>query len=275
MRVITVTNRKGGCGKTTNAVHVAHWLALMGFRVLLVDLDSQGNDSDRLGLPRESGVFRLLVEGKAIQSVIRPTGRTGLDILPGNDTTKVAAFTLPALGRSKSELGERLAGLDYDFVVIDTPPDGYLQEAALVAADRVVVPTRLERDDVAGVVATLELIFTVRRDQRLAALDAGEVVIAPTAYDRRIGEHTYNLGALAGAVRDLAGVALAVVAEPVPYRARMAELPSLGMTIFERDAGSDAALSLGTVAAVVSGVQGEWHIAQGEGDVRGVRDGRD
>lgn len=257
MQIVTVTNRKGGSGKTTTAVHVAHWLSIVGFGVLLVDLDSQGNGSDRLGLGREAGVFRLLVEGRDIRSVIRPTGREGLDILPGNDTTKVAAFTLPALGRAVTELGERLRGLDYEFVVVDTPPDGYLQEAALVAADRVIIPTRLEHDDVAGVLATLELLYTVRRNQRLDGLAGERVLVAPMAFDRRIGEHVYNLGALAGAVRSDQGGELARVADPVPYRARMAELPSLGVTIFEREAASDAAIALGKVGAACVGGE-EW-----------------
>lgn len=255
MEIITVTNRKGGSGKTTLAVHVAHGMALAGLRVLLVDLDSQGNGADRLGLPREPGVFRLLVEGKSIHEVIRPTGRTGLDILPGNDTTKVAAFTLPALGRSSGELGERVRALDYDRVVMDTPPDGFLQEAALVAADRVLVPTRLERDDMAGVVGTLELLHTVRRLQFRPRLEADDVLVTPMAFDRRIGEHVYNLGALAGAVKDKMDQVLARVGVAVPYRARVAELPSLGVTIFERSNWeSDALQALGWTAAWSSGV---------------------
>jgi chromosome partitioning protein len=144
-KIITITNQKGGVGKTTSVLQISSLLAQSGRWVLIVDLDSQGQCAVGLGLTQEPGVFNLLVNTNfEARQWIRPTGRTGMDIIPGDRTT--AQIVANAENRPLDFIRDILRSLrEYDYIVLDTAPSvGGIQERAIYAADRVLIPSATE-----------------------------------------------------------------------------------------------------------------------------------
>ncbi|MDX1438259.1 MAG: AAA family ATPase, partial [Anaerolineales bacterium] len=142
---ITIANQKGGVGKTTTAVNLAHGLARQGKRVLLVDLDPQGQCATVLGLAPEPGAFNLLVAEESPSKVIRSTDRDKLDVVLGDEKTATAE-TLMSVQRSPisfvfKKIVSPAVEDNFDYVIVDTPPSvGELQVQALWAAGNVLIP---------------------------------------------------------------------------------------------------------------------------------------
>ncbi|MBN1149418.1 MAG: ParA family protein [Anaerolineales bacterium] len=182
---ITVANQKGGVGKTTTAVTLAHGLALLGRRVLLVDLDPQGQCAAILGLAPEPGAFNLLVTEQSLGQSIRYTDRENLFVILGDRKTATAQTVLSVQRSPISFTYDRLVaaaeqeGLAY--IVIDTSPSvGELQEQALWAADGVLIPCAVDylaSDGVFNIAVTLKRIHDEFRWR-------GRILgILPTFYD--------------------------------------------------------------------------------------------
>jgi chromosome partitioning protein len=148
-RTITVANQKGGVGKTTTAVNLAHGLVLQGKRVLLVDLDPQGQCATILGLKPEPGAFNLLVAEAPFSQVMRLTDRKGLMVILGDRKTSTAQTVLNVqrspISFTHSKLVLPAQKDNIDFIVIDTSPSvGELQEQALWAADGILIPCAVD-----------------------------------------------------------------------------------------------------------------------------------
>jgi chromosome partitioning protein len=149
-RIIAVVNQKGGVGKSTTAVNLGASLALMGRRVLLVDIDPQGNTTTGVGIDKrtiEADSYSVLLDGVPIADVVQPTAVENLWILPATLALAGAEIELVNTERREHRLHDALlpAGADYDIVLIDCPPSlGLLTVNALAAAQEIIIPVQAE-----------------------------------------------------------------------------------------------------------------------------------
>ncbi len=146
-KIIAITNQKGGVGKTTTALNLGTHLAFSGRQVLIVDLDPQGQCAIGLGLNPEPGAFNLLVNSSfEPRQWIRPSGRKGLHIIPGDRSTATAQIVVNAENRPLEFIRDLLRPLrEYQYIFLDTAPSvGGIQERAIYAADYVLIPTATE-----------------------------------------------------------------------------------------------------------------------------------
>ena len=237
MQVITISNQKGGVGKTTTAVNLAHALALKGRRVLLLDLDPQGQVASALGRDHESGVFNWLVTGLPLADVVRTTGRKGLFLIPGDKRTSSAQVLLNFEGRTLEAIRKekpKIAAATFDAVVIDTAPSlGGFQEAALLAADLLIVPTATDYLAAEGVAKTVDTFATLRAEHQWRGALLG---VLPTFHDETTNESAATLADL----RETFGADR--VLTPIHRATILRECASEGMTIWEKSPKSRAAL---------------------------------
>lgn len=166
MKIIAITNQKGGVGKTTTATTVAAALAREEYKVLLIDADSQCNSTDtyRAIVDDQATLFDVLVHGAHIKEAIQHT-EVG-DIIAGDGLLSNAEEKLTELGKEYvlREALEDLKDLDYDFVIIDTPPKlGILLTNALTAANSCIIPITPDRYAVSGLSDIVKTILLVRR----------------------------------------------------------------------------------------------------------------
>ena len=224
--IYAVLNQKGGVGKTTTAVTFAHGLARHGQPTLLVDLDSQGNVCDALGLDKAPGLHALLVARTSWRRLVIPSGRDLLDVLPGDKTTVDAKMYLTSQNFREQALQRALYGVNSEYanVVFDLAPSvDVLHIAALVAADAFLVVTRLDHLAVVGVKDALVT---------LAALsDAGVscpqfLGVLPTFWDITTNESDHQLAALAKTFGPK-------LWPPIPNDVKAREAPAYHKTLWE------------------------------------------
>ena len=150
-KIICVANQKGGVGKTTTAVTLAHGLALRGYRVLIVDLDPQGHVGFTLGLDKAPGLYRLIVEKKPLNGVA-VQARDNLDVVLSDKLTEDTKRYVNTLNFRERVLQRLLENTDYEVIFLDTAPSlDVLHVAALVASNWVVIPTKLDAMAIDGV----------------------------------------------------------------------------------------------------------------------------
>jgi len=247
-RVLTVANQKGGVGKTTTTVNVAAALALHGLRVLVVDLDPQGNASTALGLTHHAGVpsiYEVLIEGRALAEVVCPApDLPGLLGAPATIDLAGAEIELVSLVARESRLeralqryldAQQAAGEPIDYVLIDCPPSlGLLTVNAFVAAREVLIPIQCEYYALEGLG---QLLRSVELVQAHLNPDLHVSTILLTMHDAR----TRLSAQVADEVRSHFGDV--VLRTAVPRSVRVSEAPSYGQTVLTYDPGSSGSLS--------------------------------
>lgn len=222
MYTLAMINQKGGVGKTTSAVTIAHGLALAGARVLLVDLDAQGNVADTLGLEKQGGLYSLLFGGG---QPITPSGRERLDVVVGDHTTVEAKERLTGRSFREYVLKEALEELDYNVCVLDVAPGvDILQMCALVVCDGFLVPVALDHLAVVG--ARDALSSAVRLGQRRKAECGAFLGILPTFWERTTKESHEQLQIL---VEQFGRGSW----PPIPLDVKAREAPAYGQTLWE------------------------------------------
>jgi chromosome partitioning protein len=232
-RRMAIFNHKGGTGKTTTSVSIAAGLALKGYRVLLVDTDSQGNVGVSLGVKAEKTLYHCLVMGLKPQDVAVKV-RENLDLLPSNETLAAAELYLAGRQNRDRILKDRLAQASghYDVILLDCSPSlSLLNQNALVYADGILVPVAC---DFLSLVGVRQVIKTVKNVNQLLHHPVQIYGVLPTFYDAR-----------ARICRDAWGTMKEHFGErcfqPVRSTTKIKEAPAQGKTIFEYAPDSHAA----------------------------------
>lgn len=244
-RVIAITNLKGGVGKTTTVVNIGAGLALKGARVLVVDVDAQGNLAAALGLVPRRTLYEVLVDGKPAADCLTPA-RPNLDLLAADASLLTAQPEIARRPDWSRVLQQVLKPLvpSYDFVLIDCGGSlTTLNLNALVAASDVVVPTAVEFLSIKGI----ELLFS-----QVAQVKGGNSsikLIVPTMFDPR----QRQAGELLQQLRERYG---SLVATPIRVNVRLSEAPSQGRTIYEYDPRSRGAADYAQLVEQLSTIFG-------------------
>jgi chromosome partitioning protein len=249
-RVMAVANQKGGVGKTTTAVNLGAALAELGYRVLVIDLDPQGNATTGLGVnPRtlEVSVYDVILHGAALEDCIEPTSLRNLFVVPATiDLAGAEIELVPAFSR-ELKLHRAIQDVDdpFDFTLIDCPPSlGLLTINGLAAATEVVVPIQCEYYALEGLGQLLRNVNLVQGNLN-PRLEVSAIIL--TMYDAR----TKLADQVASEVRQHFGDK--VCRNIVPRTVRLSEAPSFGQPIIVFDPSSRGALAYRELAKEVSG----------------------
>ncbi len=253
VRVIAVTNQKGGVGKTTTAINLSASLATYGKKVLVIDADQQGNTTSGLGLDKngmELTIYNMFLGEATISDIKQPTCVEGLEIIPANISLTGAEIEL--IGKEEREfiLKEELEKIkdSYDFIIIDCPPSlNLITINALTAANTVLVPIQCEYFALEGLEQLLHTINLVKK--RLNPYLEIEGIVF-TMFDARTN---LSLQVVEEVKRSLGS---SVYRSIIPRNVRLGEAPSHGLPIHLYDPKSKGAESYALLAEEV--IEREW-----------------
>ena len=243
-RTVAIANQKGGVGKTTTAVNLAAALALSGKKVMLLDLDPQGNAGSGLGYPGvkiTKGIYEVLTHGTPITDVILETEIAGLSLIPSGQRLVGAEVELVDAERREYRLKEALPSIpdQYEFILIDAPPSlGFLTINALTAAGSVLVPVQCEYYALEGLSHLLGAIRLVQQGLNPQLQIEGVLL---TMYDNRLN---LSQQVLEETRRFFAERVYQTV---IPRNVRLSEAPSFGKPVVVYDphcAGSTSYMNL-------------------------------
>ena len=221
--VIGILNQKGGVGKTTSAVTLGHGLANAGYRTLIVDLDPQGHVAQALGREKSPGLYNWLVVDRPLETIVQNIC-TNLDILPSDKTTEAAKRHLHQVYFSERILRDRLAAASYPVIILDSAPSmDILQVAALVAAQFLLIPSKLDALAIDGV---NEILRSYAEIAMAGEGRSGGYAILPTFFDRVTKETLMQFDELIGAFRDH-------VWPPIPSDVKAREAPAFGQSLWD------------------------------------------
>ncbi len=238
--IVAIANQKGGVGKSTTTINLGAGLAYQGERVLLVDLDPQGNTTSGLGIDRsaiEYSTYDLLVDDIAIEDVVEPSSLLNLFVVPATIELAGAEIELVSMFSREARLGKALEPIaeDYDFVLVDCPPSlGLLTVNGLAAADEVLIPIQCEYYALEGVSQLMKNIQLVQRSLN-PQLNIEGVLL--TMYDGR----TTLAADVVAQVREHFGET--TYRTVIPRTVRLSEAPSYGEPIEAYDPMSRGAIA--------------------------------
>ena len=248
-KVISVTNQKGGVGKTTTSVNLAAALAYLDRRVLLIDIDPQANATQGIGVNRlnlQATVYDVIVNQDPIETVILKSSIDHLDVVPSSIDLAGADLELAEVHNGRERrLKEQLDPVrdQYDYIIIDCPPSlGLLNTNALTASDTVIIPVQCEYYALEGLT---QLLSTIRLTQRVFNPNLSIEGVLLTMLDQRT-----NLGVeVSQEVRKY--FKEKVYRTFIPRNIKLSEAPSAGLSIFDYDNRSEGAKAYAQLAKEV------------------------
>lgn len=237
-KIIAIANQKGGVGKTTTSVNLGAGLAQVGKKVLLVDIDAQGNATTGVGIEKselDQCIYNVLVEDADVQGAIQKTATENLDVLPATIQLAGAEIELvPTISR-EVRLQRALQPIrdEYEYIIIDCPPSlGLLTINALTAADSVIIPVQCEYYALEGL---SQLLNTVRLVQKHLNKNLAIQGVLLTMLDARTNLGIQVIDEVKKYFRDK------VYRSIIPRNVRLSEAPSHGKPIMQYDAKSRGA----------------------------------
>lgn len=262
-RIIAVANQKGGVGKTTTTINLGAALAELGFNVLIVDLDPQGNATTGLGIEKDTGklsTYDLLLNDAPLLDLVESSTVEGLWIAPGTTDLSSADIELVAIEKRNYLLRDALrnpevARMRLDYILIDCPPSlSMLTVNAMVAADSVLVPLQCEFYALEGLSQLLLTIRQIRASANPALRIEGVVM---TMYDAR---NNLSRQVDSDARENLGDLVFKTV---IPRNVRLSEAPSFALPVLQYDGGSKGSMAYRALAKEIALLHGQIDAEEG------------
>jgi chromosome partitioning protein len=237
-KVIAIANQKGGVGKTTTAVNLSSCLAFLGKKVLVIDIDPQGNTTSGLGIDKKTitnSIYDVIINGVELESVLLGTSIENLKIAPSNIQLAGAEVELVSVFSRETRMKSSLENVrnEYDFIIIDCPPSlGLLTINSLTAADTILVPIQCEYYALEGLSQLMNTVKLVQKHLN-PKLDVEGVVL--TMFDARTNLSIQVVEEVKKYFKNK------VYRTIIPRNVRLSEAPSFGMPIILYDAKSKGA----------------------------------